>query len=337
MSLDWKKVKKVLDKNHITPLEFFCLDEECAFIKCFLNKNSEFMFIYVPSKHRFPVNNENGEKIYPIEDADETTASDDYSKSSKVPDMETIEEDKSVTSYKELTKKYQKNISLEGNDEPVPRKIKRQIERLKIPFARLSYDIGLQTGKCLCFSFGDDISLFSIKGYEVGKEKIFFYLINLTDFIEKVEDLQDEIGIIREQFYEIINRVSVSNMESISSEVDSYEMIMKGILRKKTEYFKSMSEYQDLYRQIQEKEEEFVKRFKDKISKEQGVRRSTIELESQRQFDSLYKEKKETVKRGIELLKKFHRNLFILEEVSFDNTIMITRVKNNFSLLKETL
>jgi hypothetical protein len=77
--------------------------------------------------------------------------------------------------------------------------------------------------------------------------------------------------------------------------------------------------------------------FKDRIEKETGVKRSSTELEYQRQYETIFKSKKETVKRGIELVTRFQRNLLILEEVSFDNTIMIKRVKNNFKLLKETL
>jgi len=340
MSLDWKKIKKLLEKNHITPIEFFCMDpNECALIKCFLNKNAEFLFIYISSKHRFTIKKENNEKIYLIEDIEETTENDDYSKSEKIPDMDAIDEEKNDNLHKELTRKYQKNISLEGNDEPVQRKIKRQIDRLKIPFSRLSYDIALQSGKWLALSFGGDISLFSVKGYDNPdtKLKTFFYLMNLSDLIEKIEDFQDEIDIIREQFYEIVNRVSVSNMENISSEVDQYPSVIKSITNKKTDYFASIQEYQTVYRGITEKENELSRVFKDRIEKETGVKRSSTELEYQRQYETIFKSKKETVKRGIELVSRFQRNLLILEEVSFDNTIMIKRVKNNFKLLKETL
>ena len=235
--------------------------------------------------------------------------------------------------------RFQKNISLEGNDEPVQRKIKRQIDRLKIPFSRLSYDIALQSGKWLALSFGGDISLFSIKAYDNPdtKVKTFFYLMNLSDLIEKIEDFQDEIDIIREQFYEIVNRVSISNMENISSEVDQYALVIKSITNKKTDYFGSIQDYQSIYNGIIERENELSRVFKDRLEKETGVKRSSTELEYQRQYETIFKSKKESVKRGIELVSRFQRNLLILEEVSFDNTIMIKRVKNNFKLLKETL
>jgi hypothetical protein len=337
MSIDWTKLKKLLEKNHITPFEYFYLDGECALIKCFLNKNAEFLFIYVSSKLRFTIDDSDSKnKIFNMEDFDETTDMDDYSKSSNVPDMSTIDE-KSVNTYKELTKKYQKNISLEGNDEPVSRKIKRQIERLRIPFARLSYDIALQTGKYICTSFGEDLSMFSIKNYQFPKLKMFMYLITIKELIEKVEEIQDEIGVIRPQFYDIINKVSVSNFEDISTEIADYTSFMKRIMIKKTEYMSSISDYQLLYENIIEKENILVREYKDRLNSSDSIKRSSIEAEAQRKYEIVYKSRKETIERGIDLLQRYHRKLFIFEEVSFDNNIMMIRVRKNFDRLKELL
>ena len=337
MSIDWTKLKKLLEKNHITPFEYFYLDGECALIKCFLNKNAEFLFIYVSSKLRFTIDDpESKNKIFHMEDADETTDMDDYSKSSNVPDMSSIDE-KSVNTYKELTKKYQKNISLEGNDEPVSRKIKRQIERLRIPFARLSYDIALQTGKYICTSFGEDLSLFSIKNYQFPRLKMFMYLITIKELIEKVDEIQEEIGVIRPQFYDIINKVSISNFEDISGEIDDYTSFMRRILTKRTEYMSSISDYQLLYENIIEKENILVREYKDRVNSSDGIKRSSIEAEAQRKYEIVYKSRKETIERGIDLLQRYHRKLFVFEEVSFDNNIMMIRVRKNFDRLKELI
>ena len=335
MSIDWPKLKNVLEKNHITPFEYFYLDGECALIKCFLNKNAEFLFIYISSKLRFTIEDADSKnKIYNIEDVDETTDIDDYSKNSNTPNISSIEE-KSVNTYKELTKKYQKNISIEGNDEPVVRKIKRQIERLRIPFSRLSYDIALQTGKNICMSFGEDINIFTVKNYQYPKLKTFLYLINLKDLIEKVDEIQDEISIIRTQFYDIIIKISFSNFEDISREIDDYTNFMRRISVKNSEYMSSITDYQLLYEKITEKESTLIKDFKERINQEQGIKKSAIESEFQRRYETLYKSRKETIERGIDLLQKFHRKIFIFEEVSFDNNIMMKRVRKNFELLKE--
>jgi hypothetical protein len=341
MSLDLQKVKKILDKYHITPLEYFCVDNECMLIKAFLNRNAEYLLIYISSKHRFGVGSESKNIVFDIEEIEDSTESDDYSKSTKVPDMENIEVDKSVNTYTELTRKYQKNIMLEGPDEPVQRKIKRQIERIKIPFSRLSYDVALQNNKWVCIAFGEDVSLFKIKGDYFSKSRIFYYLVSLSDMIEKVEDIQDEVKIIGEQFYDIIGKVSISNMENMASEIDNYPVIMASIAKKKEDYKKSVEGYQKMYDDTIEKESTFVKQYKAQmavIEKEPQslLKKSALEAKSQKMYEGIYQERKEIVRKGVDLIESFHRHLFILEEVSFDNSIMVTRVNKNFTLLKNT-
>jgi len=336
MSIDFKKLKKLLETHYITPVEYFCLDKECAVIKCFFNKNGEFLIIYVPSKFRFTVKAENGEKIYDMDDAYEQTENDDYTKTSSVPDMSLIEKDPDNNSYKELSKKYEKNISLEGNDEPVSRKIKRQIDRVRIPFSRLSYDIALQNGKWLCMSFGGDNSLFTIRSYD-KKIRSFLFLVVLTDLIENIEKLSDQVSIISDQFYGIIHKVAVSNLDTIKNDIDNYQNMVQSVIKKHNEYLHSLQEYRKIYETTTEKENGIIKSFREKINKEQGLARSTMEQSFQKQYDAMFKTRLEIVGKGIELSDRFQRNLLILEEVSFDNVVMLTRVRKNFDLFKEIL
>lgn len=337
MSIDAKKLKKILDTNHITPLEHFCLDNECAVIKCFFNRNGEFLTIYIPSKYRFAMKPSPSDKIYELEDMDDTTENDDYTKTDRIPDMASIDQDAS-NHYKELSQKYEKNISIEGNDEPVSRKIKRQIGRLKMPFSRLSYNIAVQNGKWLCMAFDDDLSFFSVKGYQANhKVRNFSFLVVLTDFIEIIDKMSEQITTISDQFYNIIHKASISNFDMIRSEIDSYDTIIQTITSKHGQYMQSIQEYRKLYESMREKEETVINSFRDKINKEQGAGRASAEASLQKQYDILFKSRIEIIERGVDIARRFHRNLLVVEEVSFDNNIMLTRVRKNFDLFKEIL
>lgn len=337
MSIDAKKLKKILDTNHITPLEHFCLDNECAVIKCFFNRNGEFLTIYIPSKYRFAMKPSPSDKIYELEDMDDTTENDDYTKTDRIPDMSSIDQDAS-NHYKELSQKYEKNISVEGNDEPVSRKIKRQIGRVKMPFSRLSYNIAVQNGKWLCMAFDDDLSFFTVKGYQVNhKVRNFSFLVVLTDFIEIIDKMSEQITTISDQFYNIIHKASISNFDMIRGEIDSYDTIIRSITSKHEQYMQSIQEYRKLYESMREKEETVINSFRDKINKEQGAGRVTAEVSLQKQYDILFKSRIEIIERGIDIARRFQRNLLVVEEVSFDNNIMLTRVRKNFDLFKEIL
>ena len=335
MSIDLKKFKKILQKNEIMILEYYLMDNQCCMMKCFLNKTCDFLIVYVPTKRRFPVSGMLN--TYHMEEISENTENDDYSKSSKVPDMENIDEEKSVSTYQELTKKYKTAITLEGTEEPISRKLKRQINRVRIPFQRLSYDISLQQGIYLYVSFGDNIGMYSIKGYNQPNNRTVLYLVNLKDFIEKMEDITDEINIIKTQFYDILKKVSLSNLADISKEVDDYQNIVKRVVDKRTEYEKSFVGYKALFEKVKEKEEEIIENFQKVVANEQGVKRSTLENKVQSDLNQLFKEKNDVIKSGIILSSKFQKNLLIFEETTFDNSVMIERVNKNFQQMKEIL
>lgn len=337
MSLDSKKLKKILEKHDIMILEYFCVDRKCAFIKCFLNKICDFLLIYIPSKLRFGISENDKRECYEVEEFEDHTELDDYSKSSKIPDMENIDEEKSSNSYQELSKKYKTSISLEGSEEPIPRKLKRQIERLKSPFSRLSYDLALFHNKYLYAYFGNSLSMFLIKGYNKPNRTI-SYLINVNELIEKIEDISPEIETVKKQFYEIIKKVSLSNLENISTEINDYDKMVKSIHQRKKEFEHSLKEYQSLFNTSKEKESTILSEFKQSVQKqEDNIKKIAIQNSFQKTINELFLSKNEIIKKGIQICSKFQKCLLIYEEISFDNSVMIDRIKKNFMALQEIL
>jgi hypothetical protein len=337
MGIDSKKLKKTLEKHHIILVEYFCIDSECAMIKCFLSKTCEYILIYIPSALRFEMNFSEYKNAFQLEELDENTDNDDYSKSGKMPDMDTIDEEKSVNSYKELVSKYQRSITLDPNDEPISRKLKRQIDRLKQPFKRLKYELSIQNGKFLAVVFDEDITMFSVKQYNSELDRCIMYLMSVNDFIDRIEYVDEQISIIKNQFYDIIKKVSLSNLDTISDQISDYKNIVKKISDKKEKYENSIKDYLELYDMMIKKEKELYTLYKDKLEKETGLKKSTTELEYNKKIKEIYKGKIESVRNGILLASKYQTGILILEETSFDNSIMIERVSNNFKLLYNSL
>ena len=332
MSLDIKKFKKILQKNDISIVEYYRLDGKCALIKTFLNNVYEFLLIYVSTKIRFEVEGDNVYDIIEIEENNDEL--DDYT-SSKVPNIDKIDEEKSVSKYNELTKKYKINISLDDSDEPMTRKIKRQITRLKIPFSSLQYDIVIQTNKYIGVSFGDTISIYQIKNYNSKNQKQIMYLSNISDLIENIEEVNENIEIIKKQFYNILKNVSSFNFSTISSENKKYENISQNISIKNIEYTKSIEEYKNLYQTVKQKENIIINNYQKMLKTEDSIKRSSLEAKYQKEMNDLFYTKNDIIKKGIVLISKYHKILLVTEEVSFDNSVMIERVNKNFDLLKE--
>lgn len=333
MSVDIKKFKKILQKNDISIIDYYRLDGKCALIKTFLNSVCEFLLIYISSKIRFEIEGDNVYDITEIED--DISDLDDYSTTSKMPNMEKIDEEKSLSKYNELTKKYKVNISLEDSDEPIPRKIKRQINRLKIPFSSLQYDIAIQNNKYIGASFGDSTSIYQIKNYSSKNTKKIMYLSNLNDLIEQMEEINDNIQTIKTQFYNILNNVSTSNFNNISNLDKKYEIIYKNISIKKDEYNDSINDYKKLYQTIKDKESIIISNYQKMLKTEDSIKRSSLESKYQKEMNELFFTKNDIIKKGIVLISKYHKIVLISEEVSFDNSVMIEKVNKNFESLKE--
>jgi hypothetical protein len=335
MSLDIKKFKKILQKNEITIINYYRLDGKCALIKAFLNNICEFLLIYVSTKIRFEIEGDNVYDITELDDSSDNDNLDDYSNNSKLPNMEKIDEEKSLSKYNELTKKYKINISLEDSDEPAPRKMKRQITRLKIPFSSLQYDIAIHNNKYIGASFGDSISIYNIKNYNSKNSRQIMYLSNITDLIENIEEVNDNIQIIKTQFYDILKNVSSSNFNSFSSENKKYQDVSQNILLKKNDYLNSIDEYKKLYQTIKQKEDILISNYQKMVKTEDSLKRSSLEQKYQKEMNELFYTKNDIVKKGVLLISKYHKIILITEEVSFDNSIMIERVNKNYELLKE--
>lgn len=332
--LDIKKFKKILQKYDMSIIEYYSIDKKCAIIKAFINSICEFLIIYIPSKIRFEIDAQNCYEIIEILD---NTDNDDYSNSTKVPNMQKIDEEKSVSKYEELTKKYKTNISLDGSDEPIPRKIKRQINRLKIPFSSLDYDIGLSNGKFLGVSFGDSVSIFNIKNYKVNpsSSRNVMYLININDLIKKIDDIQENVDCMKTQFYDIVQSVSISNFQSINSYGNLFSKSYDSILLKKDEYKKSITDYQNIYKKIKDKEDEIISEYHKIQTIDDMIKRKAMTSKYQKEIDQVFYSKNDVIKKGIILVSKYQKNMLTMEEVSFDNSIMIDRIYKNFDQLKD--
>ena len=85
---------------------------------------------------------------------------------------------------------------------------------------------------------------------------------------------------------------------------------------------------------LKEKEENVIYKFKESITKLQGVKRDSLENELQKQLNNIFSSKMDLVSKGILLASGYQRNLLILEEISFDNSIMID---NQYEILDDII
>jgi len=341
MSLDIKKISKLFQENDIIICDYFCYDSKCMFIKCYMVKLSEFLLLYIPSKYRFNPSrdNNNTNNIYIIDEVYEKTENDDYSKTSKVPEMDKIDEDKSISKYQELSKKYKNVLISDENDEPITRKLKRQIERLKLPFSTLLYNIAIIHNKYLAVSFDESISIYEIK--KNLNIRSVMYFANFKNIIDKIEEINDHIENIKNKFHQIIKKICISNLSEfpniskLSSDLQNYTKLEQDVNNYFTEFYNSTKQSFSIYTITKQKEEDLIKDYQNKIK--ESLNKISLESRVQTNLNDLFETKNQILKNSISITNKFNKFLLVLEETCFDNLIMLQRVNKNFEVLSDII
>lgn len=339
MSIDAKKLKKILSRNDILPLEYFCFKGEakCAMVKCFLFTVSQMMLLYIPSKYRFSVSDQSN--VYDVEDLDEDpTEDDDYSKRDDAAYGDQKLQEEKQSKYELMHAKYEFPITLEGTEEPTVRKLKRQANRLNAPLTKASYDLALQQDRFLFVSFGDNnFGNYYVRGYNIPREmtRSFLFVTSITDIIDKIEEINGEVATLSEKFVNMVMRLSESNMSEMSAEIENVPSAVSRIRARRDEFGKTLKEATAWFAKIKKEEEVLTDRFSEETMQAKTPHdRAKVGDAIQKEIDALFTKKNEVIKKNMMTLYRFHKIVLFMEEISFDNSVMIDRVKKNFQLMK---
>jgi len=211
----------------------------------------------------------------------------------------------------------------------------RQVKRLNIPFSKLEYTIGVQNKKIMALHFGEEINLFYVKNY-TKDVRCYMYIVNVKDLIENGTEMQHEIGSINAQFFKIICDVIDSNLTEIASiENKDYTAIIAKYQKQKADFAKKSDTFLAFIKKIDDDEKAEVKKYKGLFANEtSGIRKNSLETEYQNVLSSFMKKRVDKTESMIEQTYVFHIFFLLLEEISFDNFIMIKRTTSNFEKLK---
>jgi hypothetical protein len=334
MSIDKKKLMNILNDADIIILEYYFIDNNCAMIKCFMTKIFDFILIYIPPKLRFSFVDEEKNR-YNLEVLEKDKDFDDYAKTNRTPDIDMIDDNqKSTNIYREMTNQYKKNIYVDGDGESSIRKINRQIVRMRIPFEKLKYSIAIQNSNIFAVSFNEDINIYEIKNYSSTNHSI-LYVINIKALIEKIEKIPVELENIREQYYNIIEKISLSNLESIC--LEKYNLLREKITNIKITYKKSGVEFNEIYLNIKNTEDSILKKYKNSISLANGIKKNSLGNLADKELNDIHKKKIEVINKGINFIYKYHLNVLVVEYISFDTLVMCKRTENNLEVLNRLL
>jgi hypothetical protein len=330
--IDLSKLKNSLENSGISVIDYYVLDGKCSMIKAYIYSIQQFLFIYIPTKLRSEIKNKRN--IYELKLLDEVLDEEDYAKFDEYQiDMVLQKSDKD--SYKNFSQKYNKQITINGDGvEKFEKRITRQVKRINIPFSKLDYTIGIQNKKIMALHFGEEINLFYIKNF-TKDFRCYMYIVNVKELIDNITEMQYEIGNINNQFFNIICDIIDTNLKEISIlNKTNYDIIIEKFKKQRIEYQKKTDKFSSYIKNLDEEEKNEIKKYKNLFTKEtSNIRKNVLENEYQTLINSFSKKRNDQIDLMIEDTYIFHIIFLLLEEISFDNFVMLKRTTANFEKL----
>ena len=333
-TIDLSKLKASLEKTGILIVEYYLLEEKCAMLKAYVYSINQFLLIYIPTKLRAELKGK--KNTYELKSLEDVVDEEDYAKFDEYQINMIRQGGSDKDAYKNLSQKYNKQIVLNGDGvEQFEKRIMRQVKRLNIPFSKLEYTIGVQNKKIMALNFGEEINLFYVKNY-TKDVRCYMYIVNVKDLIENGTEMQHEIGSINTQFFKIICDVIESNLTEISSIANKdYTAIIVKYQKQKAEFAKKTDAFLAFIKKIDDEEKAEIKKYKGLFANEtSGIRKNSLETEYQNVLSSFMKKRVDKTESIIDQTYVFHIFFLLLEEISFDNFVMIKRTTSNFEKLK---
>jgi len=330
--IDLSKLKNSLENSGIIMTDYYLIDGKCSMIKAYIYSIQQFLLIYIPTKFRSELKNK--KNIYELKLLDEVIDEEDYAKFDEYQ-INLVVKKYDKDSYKNFSQKYNKQILVNGDGvEKFEKRIVRQIKRINTPFSKLDYNIGIQNKKIITLHFGEEINLFYIKNFNKDI-RCYMYIVNVKDLIDNISEIHYELGNINNQFFTIICDIIYSNLKEISSLNNaSYNTLIEKFKKQIIEYQKKKDIFSSWIKNLDEEEKSEIKKYKNLFIKESSnIRKNVLENEYQKSIESFSKKRNDKIEEMIDETCIFHIIFLLLEEISFDNFVMLKRTYSNFEKL----
>ena len=358
MSLSLAKLENLLASKGFVVINYFELDEACFYIELFAVKTADTFLMYIPSKYTFPITNGiNSFKIKYLDIDNADNVPDEYAVKQEDVDIEDIYGNTNIelsadkkNMEEELENNYKRPISLRdisGNDTLTLKAIHRQLRRFKYCVQNLKYKLAVIYKNYICAIRRDDsIDFFSVKNYPRNDSKKLMIIIDLETFYHSNENLLNDIQIVRESIYKLLEKNQGTQARMISKILENKKDVIvmpQELQRKKVRYNKMTRELFVMLNTMTDAENKIIEDLEALNTKYQE---STLEndINKAHERDKLEKEldKINTIKSDIGknilvLREKRENKILSIDKLSFDNAVMLDVILKNFSKLKTIL
>ena len=255
------------------------------------------------------------------------------------PDKDEMEE--------HLENNYKQAISLDeiSNDDITDIKaIYRQLKRLKFCVQNLKYKLAITYKNYICAIRRDDsIDCIMIKNYPRDPVKQLLVIVDLETLYEKEDKLLEDIQVVRESIYKVIERNQTNHGKIIERIIENKKDILvipQLAERKKEKYETMLKQLETMLQKMSESEKKYL----DELYEIDGANTQGLENDINRVHHKARIEKeldkinsiRASISKNILTLRSKRENAILnIDKIVFDNTVMFDRIVKNFAHLKD--
>lgn len=364
MTLSFNKLEKLLSRNGLIPKKFFIIHGLIVYMEVLSIENADSFMLYIPSKYEIAIGL--GDDVFKVKYIDVTedghipgdyAGEPDNFDLEKEYDCDDIDLSPGVRLKGDLTdhleEKYNHPVSLKDNgkcdDSKQLREVFRQLRRLKFCTQSLKYKIAITFNNYLCCIRRDDTyECFFIHSFGGAPERKLMVTIDLETLYEKIDSVSIDIKTVREGIYRVLDKNQGKHIQNIQKLLEQKKVLTTFsdvVLRKKEQYstyLKSLEKLLDDLSRAEKKNIDKLVEIEDKYSSQASLKGLHLDIEKTHQIGKYETELsrinsiKQELIRNILILKSKHENLSLrVDNIVFDNIIMIDAILKNFVKLTE--
>jgi hypothetical protein len=340
-----KRLQDLFESKGFVANNYFTLDGYYKLVEIINFKTAISLMVIIGGKHQVPVEkvkheyelikkNINGDLISGI--ADEAHLRSSYREIDHIT--------KALESEEKFNELYDKPISLKGEEDRSVEKFAstiRQMRRFRLCVRNIPYKFSLFDDDCVCLLNAEsEIETYYVVDYRHRKRKIF-----ITTTIENffaTDDIEQSVVKINEQFYTILQENQRIETDKIQGMIDAKRNIVtqsRKILDMKKRLFDRLQKLQTSHSALLEKSTDLQRKRKEiKSSQTQGsvtdiASRQTLE-KIKLDLDRIEDQQRDIIKNILDTRKDLDELCLVVDNILFDNMIMLSRIAHNFRVLE---
>lgn len=365
MTLSLNKLEKFLHSNGFIPKKFFVIKNFIVYIEVLSINNADSFMLYIPSKYDIQIDQR--DDIYKIKNIqvdeygnipiDYAGAPDNIELEKAYDEIDLLTDPLELSSKDQhnmehhLEEKYKHQVSLKDNSKKTTdqlREIFRQLRRLKFCVQNLKYKLCIICMDYLCcIGRHNNFDCYYIENIQGYSEKKLMISLDLETFYSNFSSIAVDIAAIREGVYRVLDKNHIKHVNNISKMLEQKNLgvLSDIILTKKLHCYTNLKSLEKLLYTLGQSEKKIIEKLiniQERYSGEASLKGLHMDVEHShlisKQEDELSRlnvVKQELISNILQVKTKYDNLSLKVDNICFDNIIMIDAILKNFLLLKQ--